>query len=110
MAKKQRRKDEAAELHDLQVELTKLQRHLIAAAKKVLVIFEVRDASGKLGKPSERNSASWYFQRFVPHLPAAGEIVFFNRSWYNNRAGVERVMAPITPDRRACRRPASGEK
>lgn len=114
MSKKQRQ-NEAAELHDLQVELTKLQRHLIATAGKVLVIFEGRDAAGKdgtikrivehmspretrvvaLGKPSERDSASWYFQRFVPHLPAAGEIVFFNRSWYN-RAGVERVMGYCT--------------
>ena len=114
MSKKQR-KNEATELHDLQVELTKLKRHLITTAKKVLVIFEGRDASGKdgtikrivehmspretrvvaLGKPSERENASWYFQRFVPHLPADGEIVFFNRSWYN-RAGVERVMGFCT--------------
>ena len=117
---KKQRKNDAAELHDLQIELTKLQRHLIATAKKVLVIFEGRDASGKdgtikrivehmspretrvvaLGKPSERDSASWYFQRFVPHLPAAGEIVFFNRSWYN-RAGVERVMGFCTAEQLA---------
>jgi len=115
MGKKQRRDNEAAELHDLQVELTKLQRHLIATGQKVLVIFEGRDASGKdgtikrivehmspretrvvaLGRPSERDNASWYFQRFVPHLPAAGEIALFNRSWYN-RAGVERVMGFCT--------------
>lgn len=115
MSKKQKRKNEAVELHDLQVELTKLQRHLITMGRKVLVIFEGRDASGKdgtikrivenmspretrvvaLGKPSERETASWYFQRFVPHLPATGEIVFFNRSWYN-RAGVERVMGFCT--------------
>jgi polyphosphate kinase 2 len=98
-------------LYELQVELVKLQRHLIANGLKVLVLFEGRDAAGKdgtikritehlspretrvvaLGKPSDRDCASWYFQRFVPHLPAAQEMVLFNRSWYN-RAGVERVM------------------
>lgn len=112
---KKRRASAADELHHLQIELTKLQRHLIASNKKVLVIFEGRDAAGKdgtikrivehmspretrvvaLGKPSERDNASWYFQRWIPHLPAAGEIVFFNRSWYN-RAGVERVMGFCT--------------
>jgi len=98
-------------LHRLQVELVKLQRHVIAEGERMLVIFEGRDAAGKdgtikhvvehlspretrvvaLGPPSDRERRSWYFQRFVPHLPAAGEIVMFNRSWYN-RAGVERVM------------------
>ena len=86
-------------LHRLQVELVKLQRHVIAEGERMLVIFEGRDAAGKdgttrvvaLGPPSDRERRSWYFQRFVPHLPAAGEIVLFNRSWYN-RAGVERVM------------------
>lgn len=100
-----------ASLRELQIELVKVQRHVIKHGHKVLVIFEGRDASGKdgtikrivehlspretrvvaLGKPSDRDSASWYFQRFVPHLPAAQELVLFNRSWYN-RAGVERVM------------------
>src|SRR5580704_7345144 len=89
----------------------KIQKHVIKHGHKVLVIFEGRDASGKdgtikrivehlspretrvvaLGKPSDRDSASWYFQRYVAHLPAAQELVLFNRSWYN-RAGVERVM------------------
>jgi len=99
------------ELHSLQVELVKLQRHCIESGDKILVIFEGRDAAGKdgaikrivqhlspretrvvaLGKPSDRDRTSWYFQRFVPHLPAAQELVLFNRSWYN-RSGVERVM------------------
>ena len=98
-------------LRELQVELVKVQKHVIKHDHKVLVIFEGRDASGKdgtikrivqhlspretrvvaLGKPSDRDKASWYFQRYVPHLPAAQELVLFNRSWYN-RAGVERVM------------------
>ena len=102
-------------LRGLQVELVKVQRHVIKHGHKVLVIFEGRDAAGKdgtikrivehlsprdtravaLGKPSERDSASWYFQRYVPHLPAAQELVLFNRSWYN-RAGVERVMGFCT--------------
>ena len=99
------------ELHDLQVMLVKVQGHLIKHGHRVLVIVEGRDAAGKdgtikritehlsprdtrvvaLGKPSDRETTQWYFQRFVPHLPAAGEFVLFNRSWYN-RAGVERVM------------------
>lgn len=98
-------------LHHLQIELVKLQRHCIARDEKILIIFEGRDAAGKdgtikritehlspretrvfaPGKPSDRDNASWYFQRFVPQLPAAQEIVLFNRSWYN-RAGVEHVM------------------
>jgi len=100
-----------AALRDLQIELVKVQKHVIKHDHKVLVIFEGRDASGKdgtikrivehlspretrivaLGKPSDRDSTSWYFQRYVTHLPAAQELVLFNRSWYN-RAGVERVM------------------
>lgn len=106
-----KRPDYERSLHEAQVELVKLQKHVIKAEKKVLVIFEGRDAAGKdgtikritehlspretrvvaLGKPSDRDGKSWYFQRWVAHLPAAGEIVLFNRSWYN-RAGVERVM------------------
>jgi polyphosphate kinase 2 len=105
------RKDYEKALHDLQVELVKLQRHFIACDDRILVILEGRDASGKdgtikrivqhlspretrvvaLGKPSDRDRSSWYFQRYVSHLPAARELVLFNRSWYN-RAGVERVM------------------
>ena len=100
-----------ASLHKLQVELVKIQRHIIKHGHKVLVIFEGRDASGKdgtikrvvehlspretrvvaLGKPSDKDRSSWYFQRFTGYLPAAQELVLFNRSWYN-RAGVERVM------------------
>lgn len=103
-------------LHNLQVELVKLQRHCIACDEKILILFEGRDAAGKdgtikritqhlspretrvfaPGKPSDRDRASWYFQRFVPQLPAAQEIVLFNRSWYN-RAGVEHVMGFCSP-------------
>ncbi|MAM94904.1 polyphosphate kinase 2 [Parvibaculum sp.] len=99
------------ELYRLQVELVKLQRDIIAKDRKVLVILEGRDAAGKdgvvkrivqhlspretrvvaLGKPSDRQQSEWYFQRYTEHLPAAQELVLFNRSWYN-RAGVERVM------------------
>jgi polyphosphate kinase 2 len=102
-------------LRDLQVELVKLQRHFIDCDDRILIIFEGRDASGKdgtikrivqhlspretrvvaLGKPSDRDRTSWYFQRFVPFLPAAREFVLFNRSWYN-RAGVEHVMGFCT--------------
>lgn len=106
-----------AALRDLQIELVKVQKHIIRHDHKVLVIFEGRDASGKdgtvkrivehlspretrivaLGKPSDKDRASWYFQRYVPHLPAAQEMVLLNRSWYN-RAGVERVMGFCTDD------------
>ncbi|HXB19577.1 MAG TPA: polyphosphate kinase 2 [Steroidobacteraceae bacterium] len=101
----------ARELHRLQIELVKLHRHVIAGGRKVLVILEGRDAAGKdgtikriaehlsprevrvvaPGKPSDREETEWYFQRFTVHLPAAQEIVLFNRSRYN-RAGVEYVM------------------
>src|SRR5215471_8815170 len=102
-------------LHALQIELVKLQRHLIDREVRVLIIIEGRDAAGKdgtikrliehmspretrvhaPGKPTDREETEWYFQRFVPELPAAGEFVVFNRSWYN-RAGVERVMGFCT--------------
>ncbi len=102
-------------LRKLQIELVKLQRHLIQCNDKIVVIFEGRDAAGKdgtikrivqhlspretrvvaLGKPSDRDRSSWYFQRYVSYLPAAQELVLFNRSWYN-RAGVERVMGFCT--------------
>jgi polyphosphate kinase 2 (PPK2 family) len=102
-------------LRALQVELVKLQRQLIEGNLRVLVLFEGRDAAGKdgtikrivqhlspretrvvaLGKPSDREQVSWYFQRHVAHLPAAQEMVLMNRSWYN-RAGVERVMGFCT--------------
>jgi polyphosphate kinase 2 len=104
-----------ATLRALQIDLVKVQRHIIKHGHKLLVIFEGRDASGKdgtikhivehlspretrvvaLGKPSERDRASWYFQRWVQYLPAAEEMVLFNRSWYN-RAGVERVLGFCT--------------
>jgi polyphosphate kinase 2 len=113
------KKDDAyeQELYELQVELVKLQRELIADRVKVLVIVEGRDAAGKDGtikrltahmspretrvfapsKPSDRETTQWYFQRFIPQLPSGGEFVIFNRSWYN-RAGVERVMGFCTED------------
>jgi polyphosphate kinase 2 len=104
-------KDYEDTLRALQIELVKVQRHLIEQKLKVLLIFEGRDAAGKDGtikrivehlspresrvvalpKPSDREQAAWYFQRYVPHLPVEQELVVFNRSWYN-RAGVERVM------------------
>jgi polyphosphate kinase len=99
------------ELFRLQRELVKLQDWVVHQKLKVIVVFEGRDAAGKGGvikritqrlnprvvrvvalpAPSERERTQWYFQRYVPHLPAGGEIVLFDRSWYN-RAGVERVM------------------
>ncbi len=103
------------ELSKLHVKLAKLQRYIRTEGLKVVVLFEGRDAAGKggtikriteplnprvvrvvaLGKPTEREQTQWYFQRYVPHLPAAGEMVLFDRSWYN-RAGVERVMGFCT--------------
>ncbi len=105
------------ELSRLQLELAKLQYWVKATENKVVVIFEGRDAAGKGGvikritqylnprvcrivalpKPTEREITQWYFQRYVPHLPAAGEIVIMDRSWYN-RAGVERVMGFCTEE------------
>ena len=105
------------ELFRLQGELVKLQDWIVAHKLKVVVIFEGRDAAGKGGvikritqrlnprvcrvaalpAPSERERSQWYFQRYVSHLPAAGEMVLFDRSWYN-RAGVERVMGFCTPE------------
>jgi polyphosphate kinase len=106
-----------AELARLQIELVKLQEWIRHKGLKVAVIFEGRDAAGKGGTikritqslnprvcrvvalttPTERERTQWYFQRYVPHLPAAGEMVLFDRSWYN-RAGVERVMGFCTDD------------
>ena len=103
--------DYQAQLHLLQVELVKLQRHFIGCGDKILVVVEGRDAAGKdgsikriveylspretrvvaLGKPSDREQRGWYFQRYIAQLPVAEEFVLFNRSWYN-RAGVEHVM------------------
>jgi len=103
--------------YSLQVELLKLQAWVKETGQKVVIVFEGRDAAGKGGtikrfmehlnprgarvvaleKPSEVERGQWYFQRYVEHLPTAGEIVLFDRSWYN-RAGVERVMSFCTPD------------
>jgi polyphosphate kinase 2 len=105
------------ELAHLQEELVKLQYWIKDQGLKVCVIFEGRDAAGKggvikritqrlnpriarvvaLGTPSDREKQQWYFQRYIPHLPSAGEMVLFDRSWYN-RAGVERVMGFCTDD------------
>ena len=100
-----------AEIKRLQVELVKQQAWIREHGLRVVVIFEGRDAAGKggsiqrvlealnpryarvvaLGTPTEREKSQWYFQRYIPHLPAAGEMVLFERCWYS-RAGVERVM------------------
>ncbi len=105
------------ELKRLQRELVELQEGVRASGLKVCVIFEGRDAAGKggsikritertnprivrvvaLDKPTEREATQWYFQRYVAHLPSGGEVVLFDRSWYN-RAGVERVMGFCTED------------
>jgi polyphosphate kinase len=105
------------ELFRLQSELVKLQDWVVAARQKVVILFEGRDAAGKGGAikritqrlnprvcrvaalpaPNDRERTQWYFQRYVAHLPAAGEIVLFDRSWYN-RAGVEHVMGFCTPE------------
>ncbi len=110
------RKRYERELIRLQAELVKLKEWVRVEQERVVVIFEGRDAAGKGGAikritgylnprvarivalpaPSERERTQWYFQRYVPHLPAGGEIVLFDRSWYN-RAGVERVMGFATP-------------
>ena len=105
------------ELARLQVELVKLQEWIKHKGLKVVVIFEGRDAAGKggtikritqslnprivrvvaLGVPTEREKTQWYFQRYTPHLPASGEMVLFDRSWYN-RAGVDKVMGFCTQE------------
>jgi polyphosphate kinase 2 len=105
------------ELERLQIELLKAQRHIQQTGQRVIVLFEGRDAAGKggaikrftehlnprgartvaLAKPTDAERTQWYFQRYVAHLPSAGEIVLFDRSWYN-RAGVERVMGFCTDD------------
>jgi polyphosphate kinase 2 len=105
------------QLERLQVALVRTQVAAMQAGDKILVVLEGRDAAGKDGviaritehlsprstrvvalpKPTERQASQWYFQRYAEHLPAAGEVVLFNRSWYN-RAGVERVMGFATPE------------
>ena len=115
--KKLRKKEYDRELAKLQIELVKLQEWIKNKGLKVVVIFEGRDAAGKggvikritqrlnpricrvvaLGTPTEREKTQWYFQRYVSNLPAAGEMVLFDRSWYN-RAGVEHVMGFCTEE------------
>lgn len=105
------------DLKNLQIELLKMQNHIKDKGLKLLIIFEGRDAAGKggtikritehinprgarvvaLNKPSDVEKTQWYFQRYTNHLPSAGEIVMFDRSWYN-RAGVERVMGFCSTD------------
>jgi polyphosphate kinase len=114
---KLKRKHYEAKLDELHMELVKMQYWIKATGKKLVILVEGRDAAGKggaikciaeplnprgcrivaLGKPSDTERTQWYFQRYVAHLPAAGEIVLFDRSWYN-RAGVEHVMGFCTPE------------
>lgn len=111
------RKNYEKQKYRLQVELLKLQKWVKETGQRVVILFEGRDAAGKGGtikrfmehvnprgahvialeKPTETECGQWYFQRYIQHLPSAGEIVLFDRSWYN-RAGVERVMGFCTPD------------
>ena len=109
------RKEYEAALEAMQLELAQMSRWLAHCHKRLLIIFEGRDTAGKsgairaisdvldprrcqvvaLGKPSEQERGQWYFQRYVPHLPSAGNVAMFDRSWYN-RAGVEKVMGFCT--------------
>ena len=115
--KKMRRKDYAAQLRQLQTEMVKLQYWARKQGERIVILFEGRDAAGKggtikrlteflnprhahvvaLSKPTRQQRGQWYFQRYVAHLPTAGDITCFDRSWYN-RAGVERVMGFCTPE------------
>src|SRR6202050_5445699 len=112
-----RRKEYEEELGRLQVELVQMQRWVVEEHAKVCIVFEGRDTAGKGGvikrltervsprvfrvialpAPNERERSQMYFQRYIPHLPASGEVVIFDRSWYN-RAGVEPVMGFCTPE------------
>jgi len=114
--KELKRKDYEAALEPMQLQLVAMERWLQASGKRLVVVVEGRDTAGKGGtidairmhmnprncrvaalqKPNEREQTQWYFQRYIPWLPAAGEVVLFDRSWYN-RAGVERVMGFATP-------------
>lgn len=120
MARKLKNKVYEAELFRLQSELVKLQEWVKSTGERIVVVFEGRDAAGKGGAikrvteylsprvariaalptPTERQKTQWYFQRYAEHLPSAGEIVLFDRSWYN-RAGVERVMGFCTQQEHA---------
>lgn len=115
-----KKNDYERDLETLQIELVNTQAWAIEKGLKILIVFEGRDSAGKDGaikriteyasprqtrvvalpKPTERETTQWYFQRYVPHMPAAGEIVLLNRSWYN-RGGVEPVMGFCTPDQHA---------
>ena len=115
-SKMRRRLYEERKLH-LQIELVKLHNWVKKSGHKVVIVFEGRDAAGKGGsikrfmqhlnprwsrvvaleKPTEREKGQWYFQRYVYHMPTEGEMVFFDRSWYN-RAGVEKVMGFCSPE------------
>lgn len=117
MTKKLKRSQYEELLQPLQVELVQMQRWVQSTGQRVAVLFEGRDTAGKggaigvfsgclnprgchvvaLAKPNERERGQWYFQRYVQHLPGAGEIALFDRSWYN-RAGVEKVMGFCTPE------------
>lgn len=114
---KMKRKPYEKELYDLQIELLKLQSAFQKSGERLVVIFEGRDTAGKggtisrfrqhlnprhahvvaLSKPTETEQGQWYFQRYIAHLPTAGDIAFFDRSWYN-RAGVEPVMGFCTDE------------
>jgi polyphosphate kinase 2 len=114
---KEYRRSYFRQLFRLQAELVKLQDWVVASRERAVILFEGRDAAGKGGvikritqrlnprvcrvaalpAPNDRERTQWYFQRYVSHLPAAGEIVLFDRSWYN-RAGVEHVMGFCTPE------------
>ena len=111
------RKEFESEVEKLQVELVKLQEWVKATGAKIIIVFEGRDTAGKGGvikaitervsprvfrtaalpAPTEREKSQMYIQRYIGHFPAAGEVVLFDRSWYN-RAGVERVMGFATPE------------
>jgi len=115
--RKVRRAEYERQKRVLQIELLKMQRWVKETGQRIVVVCEGRDAAGKGGtiqrfterlnprgarvvaleKPTEREAGQWYFQRYVAHLPARGEIVFFDRSWYN-RAGIERVMGFCTDE------------
>lgn len=117
---KLKRKDYEQDLTPLQLELLKFQAHIEKSADRVVILFEGRDTSGKGGaistilerinprharaialtKPTDAERGQWYLQRYVQHLPTAGDMVLFDRSWYN-RAGVERVMGFCTPEQHA---------
>ena len=116
-----KKRDYKDAMDQLQVELVRMQAWVRDTGQRIVVVFEGRDASGKGGtikrvranlnprsarlvalpKPSDREAAQWYFQRYIAHLPAKGEITLFDRSWYN-RGVVEHVFGFCTPDQRAC--------